>query len=143
MKNSTLCKAVKDAAQTCPGYPFIADSERLKSSKNNAKQADAKKQNAKSKDEKKSNGKNEKANEKSTDKKNKNQGGNVPKGNGTAKATNNTSAQPNKAQKGKAGEIKFPQTTQKPTTIDNGKSTTHKSESKDGALGAKGPGFQL
>ena len=126
MKNNTLCKSVKDAAQSCPGYPFI---EKPKSSKNVTKQAEnAKKNNEKKPNDKKNNGKGKNTTT-----------ANPAATNGTTTGSN-ASVEPNKAQKGKAKEIKFPQTTQKPTDI--GKSTTHKSESSDGALGPKGPGFQ-
>ncbi|KAL7039339.1 hypothetical protein ACKWTF_009876 [Chironomus riparius] len=151
MKNSTICKSVKDAVPTCPSYPLIGENEKPKSSKNDAKQAESKKENGKKNDEKKPNEKKENE-KKNNDKKNDGKGSNVPKGkdkttanpaaiNGTT-PSNNASVEPNKAQKGKAKEIKFPQTTQKPTTAVSGNNTTHKSESRDGALGPQGPGFQ-
>ncbi|XP_070498681.1 uncharacterized protein [Chironomus tepperi] len=123
LKNNTLCKSVYSAAQNCSGYPFIGHKDNPKSDKKN--------------DEKKSNDKG--ADKKQQNKNQVNAKNNTTTGPTTTKGIALASEQAKKVQKAK--EMKFPQTTQNPTTTKSGQNTTHKSESKDGALGSKGPGF--
>ena len=120
MKNNSLCNSVFNAAQNCTGYPFVGHREKHNNNRNKTQPNKDKKSN---------------------DKKNKNQGINVPKGqNATTLASTEApviSSQPNKAQKARAN---LGQNSPKPTTGSG--AATHKSESKNGALGEKGPGFR-